>query len=96
MQHCIHPRPQSLGQGEHAKNTWTHSNGVLWPRDLLPRDIPTARILLFSYNSNVTFNVASGTLRDYAIALLERLRNKRNQPVLQTNPFVGGMTDWQQ
>ena len=56
-------------------------NGTFWPEDLLPLDVPTARILLFGYNSNVTFNIASGSLRDNATSLLESLRNVRTRSV---------------
>lgn len=34
--------------------TWAADDGTLWPRDLLSRDIPKARILTFGYDSSVT------------------------------------------
>lgn len=33
-------------------NTWT-KNGVLWPKDLLPIDVPNARIMSFGYDADV-------------------------------------------
>jgi hypothetical protein len=33
--------------------TWA-TDGTVWPRDLVPTDIPEARILTFGYDSNVT------------------------------------------
>ena len=33
--------------------TWT-KDGVLWPRDLLPKDIPNSRVFLFGYDSGIT------------------------------------------
>ena len=39
--------------------TWTR-DGVCWPRDLLPQDLPYARILTWGYDSTVA-NVKSFT-----------------------------------
>jgi len=38
-------------------HTQNHENGTFWPKELLPQSIPSARILLFSYNANVFFGV---------------------------------------
>lgn len=35
------------------KETWT-KEGVLWPQDLLAKDIPNSRIFLFGYDSSIT------------------------------------------
>lgn len=66
---------------DHARSTWSHPNGTFWPADLLPRSVPRARILLFAYNSNVAFNVATGTIRSHATSLLEQLLPIRNDEV---------------
>ena len=34
--------------------TWTE-DGVLWPRDLLPEDIPISRVLLFGYGTSIIY-----------------------------------------
>ncbi|KAL6405839.1 hypothetical protein AUP68_10978 [Ilyonectria robusta] len=36
----------------HRTKTWT-KNDVLWPDELLPNKIPTARILTFGYDANI-------------------------------------------
>lgn len=43
----------------HPEKTWTYSNEkkkakCFWPRDLLNRDFPNARVLMYGYDSNLT------------------------------------------
>jgi hypothetical protein len=65
-------------QKNHAMMSWTHQNGILWPRDLLPQDVPNARILVFGYNSNIMRNVSQEGIQDHATNLLDRLGRNRN------------------
>ncbi|KAF5597596.1 ribonuclease p mrp [Fusarium subglutinans] len=44
------------------EKTWT-KNGVVWPKDLLPGDIPASRIFLFGYDTNITSTDQSGATR---------------------------------
>ena len=70
-----------LNERDYAKETWTASNGVFWPLDLLPQDFPNARIILFAYNSNVTVNTSLTGLAGHAGSLIEQLsldRAERN------------------
>ena len=65
--------------GDSAR-TWKHAKGVYWPIDLLPKDIPNARILSFGYNADVTKlfgNVGGGTLRDHASTFVTELGSFR-------------------
>ena len=39
------------GLGGHPYDTWTHDNGIMWLRDLLPQDIPNARVMTWAYDS---------------------------------------------
>jgi hypothetical protein len=34
-----------------AGQAWTHEK-LCWPRDLLPREVPNARIILYGYNED--------------------------------------------
>lgn len=61
----------------HAEETWTAPNGKMWLRDFLPRDIPKARILLFSYNANIVFETSTAGVQEQAENLLNRLLMKR-------------------
>jgi protein SERAC1 len=40
------------GLGGDRMKTWTDDQ-VFWPKDLLPVDIPEARILTFGYDANI-------------------------------------------
>ncbi|KAL6362010.1 hypothetical protein LRP88_05493 [Fusarium phalaenopsidis] len=40
------------GLNGHREKTWTAENGVHWLRDLLPEDLPQARILCWGYDAN--------------------------------------------
>ncbi|KAF5577876.1 ribonuclease p mrp [Fusarium pseudocircinatum] len=44
------------------EETWT-KNGVLWPKDLLPDDVPASRIFLFGYDANITSFDRSGATK---------------------------------
>ena len=49
----------------------------MWPRDLVPQVIPTARVMTFGYDSRLTFSPSSADIKDFALDLLNRLRSKR-------------------
>ncbi|PVF91422.1 hypothetical protein CPB86DRAFT_878527 [Serendipita vermifera] len=40
------------GLDGHRERSWTAENGTMWLRDLLPLDIPSARILTYGYDSD--------------------------------------------
>ena len=58
------------GLGGDAHKTWTHRDGTLWLRDLLPRHLPGARIYTYGYDSAIAFSQGTGTLKDHARDLL--------------------------
>jgi hypothetical protein len=60
----------------HAEQTWT-AEGKLWLRDFLPSRVPTARVLLFGYNSNVAFETSTAGVLEQGENLLNRLKSKR-------------------
>ena len=68
------------GLGGHAYTTWTHDNGTLWLRDSLPKDLPSARVFTYGYDSTFVFSRGTSTLRDFARALLEDVRSERRLP----------------
>ena len=65
--------------------TWTHANDTFWPGKLLPEHIPTARIMLFAYNSNVAWDVSEAGIRQHANDLLD-LVNERRQVLISNSP----------
>jgi len=75
--HGLNPR----GDPEHPEKTWTHTSGTMWPRDLLPGKIPYARIMVFSYNSNVALDVSESGVPQHANSLLELVQGIREDTV---------------
>ena len=64
-------------QGD-AYKTWMHEIGTLWLRDLLPAEIPSARIMTFGYESAWAFSNSVSGIEHKAFDLLNRLSAKRN------------------
>jgi hypothetical protein len=61
------------GPGGHAYKTWTdEATKILWLRDLLPQQIPNARVITFGYPTESTFSATQ-----YALSLLEDLNSLR-------------------
>ena len=57
--------------------TFTSSTGVLWLRDFLLEDLPGTRVFTYGYDARVFFTKATGTLNEFALALLEGLKQLR-------------------
>lgn len=82
-------------QGD-AFRTWEHSNGTLWLRDLLPEEIPSARIMTFGYDSTIAFSNSVARIEDKALDLLNRLGAQRDErtdkrPVVFICHSLGGI-----
>lgn len=67
------------GLNGHRDKTWTANNGIQWLRDLLPDDIPRARILCWGYDANTHSGspVSRQYLYDHARNLISDLCRKR-------------------
>src|SRR5277367_1778039 len=62
------------GLNGHRDKTWTAVNGVHWLRDLLPSDLPHARILCWGYDANTHGErVSCQYLYDHARSLVADL-----------------------
>jgi hypothetical protein len=82
-------------QGD-AFKTWEDRHGTLWLRDLLPEDIPSARIMTFGYDSTVAFSNSVARIEDKALDLLNRLGGQRDEntdrrPVVFICHSLGGI-----
>ncbi|KAK8017693.1 Alpha/Beta hydrolase protein [Apiospora rasikravindrae] len=44
------------------EGTWSKT-GILWPRDILPKDVPKSRIYLFGYDSGITHRDQSSVVK---------------------------------
>ncbi len=62
-----------------AYNTWTHQNGTLWLRDLIPKDVPGVRVFSYGYPAEVFCTFGTGTLDTFARSLLEGLKRERRK-----------------
>lgn len=62
----------------HYEMTWKDGE-VLWLRDILRWQVPTARVLLFGYNSNVAFNTTMAGILEHAENLLNQLTLERQK-----------------
>lgn len=73
------------------ESTWT-KDGVVWPKELLSKDIPKSRILSFGYDSRVvhsdTAEVTQGSLLDDARQLCNLLDDARKQTSTADHPII--------
>lgn len=85
--------PNPINTEFHAEAIWT-VNDKLWLRAFLPRQLPSARVLLFGYNANVAFQTSVAGVREQGINLLNRLALKREEaeerPIIFIAHSLGG------
>lgn len=74
------------GLNGHRENTWTAENNVHWLRDLLPANLPKARIICWGYDANThaAERVSWQYLYDHARTLVSDLCRKRNVTKVST------------
>ncbi|KAI1171350.1 hypothetical protein F4777DRAFT_565724 [Nemania sp. FL0916] len=83
----------------HREKTWTAEGETdPWPKSLLPKDLPTARIILYGYDADVlhlTRVVGQNTIRDHARALINDLkplrREAKRRPIIFVVHSLGGL-----
>jgi hypothetical protein len=63
------------GLDGHWKNSWTADNQVFWLKDLLPHDVPNARIFSYGYDSRTWASspVSQQYLWDHGMSLVADL-----------------------
>jgi pimeloyl-ACP methyl ester carboxylesterase len=78
--------------------TWTHGNGVSWIKNLLPQDLPNARIMSFGYDADVVrFWTIAGSNKLYdhgkslAYAVLDRRFGIEQRPIIFVAHSLGGL-----
>jgi hypothetical protein len=87
------------GLNGHFQKTWqTTQDGqeVNWLRDFLPKQIPFARVLSFSYNSTVMFTKSVADIGTFSEQLLEDLLSMRSglaasRPIIFVCHSLGGI-----
>ena len=88
------------GLNGHHQKTWTETTAdgkVNWLHDFLPKQMPNARIMSYSYNSAVEFSKAAAGIKIFAEQLLEDLmarrvtQRERERPVIFICHSLGGI-----
>ncbi|CCA75937.1 related to kinesin light chain [Serendipita indica DSM 11827] len=81
----------------HREKTWTTDDGHLWLRDLLPVDIPNARILAYGYDADTRSRecVSTNTMYLHAKGLAQALSRARKdhprRPIIFVAYDLGGI-----
>lgn len=64
-----------------AFKTWTHENGTMWLKDLLPKQLPGWRVYTFGYPAEAAFTRADGGINEFASTLLAEIKLTRDSKV---------------
>ncbi|OBT95600.1 hypothetical protein VE01_05937 [Pseudogymnoascus verrucosus] len=83
----------------HRERTWTHEDeNEPWFKSLLPKDLPTARIIAYGYDADVvnfTKVASQNTIRDHAVNLMNDLAGHRRwapgRPIIFVAHSLGGL-----
>ncbi|KAE8412673.1 hypothetical protein BDV36DRAFT_300652 [Aspergillus pseudocaelatus] len=86
------------GEASYSRNAWTadvNREKIFWPVDLLPLSVPNVRVLLFAYNSSITWNAAIAGVKDHATTLMNLLILQRKEsperPLIFICHSLGGL-----
>ncbi|KAL8918578.1 MAG: hypothetical protein Q9172_005368 [Xanthocarpia lactea] len=82
--HGLNPK----GSETHAHQTWTDDKGFFWPDTLLRQELPSARVLLFAYNSSILKDASNAHVASHARTLCDRLKNHRLVDQEKHRPLV--------
>ena len=77
------------GLNGHREKSWTDSKSkILWLRDLLPLQLPNARVLTFGYDADTLklSGISQLGLNDHAASLVAELLRVRAEPEV-TRPY---------
>ncbi|KAF8530037.1 hypothetical protein BU17DRAFT_35995 [Hysterangium stoloniferum] len=84
------------GLNGHYIRTWEHESGVMWLKDLLPKDISRARVLTYGYDADINPQKSYQTIHDHAETFLAKLVNwrketKTSRPIIFIVHDLGGI-----
>ncbi|CAG7850854.1 SubName: Full=Related to tetratricopeptide repeat domain protein-Neosartorya fischeri {ECO:0000313/EMBL:CCA73065.1} [Serendipita indica DSM 11827] len=85
------------GINGHREKTWMTDQGVLWLRDLLPSDLPNARVLTYGYDAETHSQefVSTQTIHRHAESFVKALSRERQRvprrPIIFTAHNLGGI-----
>ncbi|CAG7850070.1 SubName: Full=Related to kinesin light chain {ECO:0000313/EMBL:CCA74551.1} [Serendipita indica DSM 11827] len=81
----------------HREGSWTAENGIMWLRDLLPNDLPNARILSYGYDADTRSQecVSTQTIDRHGDSFVKALSRKRSdvprRPIIFIAHDLGGI-----
>ncbi|KAI9462631.1 fungal fruit body lectin-domain-containing protein [Russula earlei] len=81
------------GLNGHAFDSWTVDD-VMWLRDLLPAQVPDARVLLYGYNANIIQDASRSRIQEHArlfIKLLQGLAEIQKRRIIFICHSLGGL-----
>lgn len=73
--------------GDYIK-TWEANDNTLWPKHLLPKDIPGIRVLSFQYNTTLRGTTSKAKIVDHANHLLNELDLDRIGMSAELRPII--------
>ncbi|KAJ9130493.1 Tetratricopeptide-like helical domain protein [Pleurostoma richardsiae] len=77
------------GLGSHAIGAFkAKDNNSVWLRDFLPKDIPTARMLVYGYDTTITDKDAKYSIKDLGRAFLDSYKAFREATQTSRRPIV--------
>jgi len=78
------------GLDGHIEQSWTADNGILWLRDLLPEQVPQARILTYGYDAYTRGRdqLADESVHDLAKDLVSSLATERRISDTERRPII--------
>jgi len=84
------------GLGSHPFGSFVHkADGHMWLSDSLPGDMPTARVMIYGYESGLWNSASTANIGDLAgpiqIALSSLLRSEDNTPLILIGHSLGGL-----
>ncbi len=70
----------------HGFNSWAREKGEIWLKDMLPGELPDARIMAFrhDYNSTTKKSFSASSISEIALDLLDSLGSKRTTQKVST------------
>ena len=80
------------GLNGHREISWTAQNAVMWLKDLLPHDVPNARIMSWGYNADVFDKEGNGLdqqrVYHHAASLVSELALHRQMTDTERRPIL--------